>query len=86
MAAGGMKFTQWLSGENICSPSRAALMTGRHAVRNGVYGNLTNAVPGTGDHRVFHPNAYGHLIDTEITVAERLRSEANYTTGMVGKW
>ena len=83
MRSEGVKFTQWLSGENICSPSRASLLTGRHAIRTGVYGNMSKIPAGTGDHRVFHPNSYGHLADEELTLPEMLRDHAGYATGMV---
>lgn len=38
MADEGMRFTQFYVGAAVCSPSRAALLTGRLAVRTGVYG------------------------------------------------
>ena len=38
MADEGMRFTQFYVGAAVCSPSRAALLTGRMAVRTGVYG------------------------------------------------
>lgn len=38
MAAEGMRFTQFYVGAAVCSPSRAALLTGRLGVRTGVYG------------------------------------------------
>ncbi|XP_065841649.1 N-acetylgalactosamine-6-sulfatase-like isoform X2 [Oscarella lobularis] len=85
MAAEGMKLTQYYSAHSICSPSRAALLTGRYALRSGIYGNLTKIPPGTGDHRVVHPNCYGGLPSSESTVAELLRQNG-YATMMIGKW
>jgi arylsulfatase len=58
--------------EASCTPSRAALMTGRHAVRTG---NAT--VP-------IDTPIYG-LVQWEVTMAEML-SDAGYVTGMFGKW
>lgn len=80
-----MKLTQWNTAHSICSPSRAALLTGRYAIRSGIYGNETHIEPGTGDHRVVHPNCYGGLPATELTIAEALK-EANYTSMAIGKW
>ena len=56
----------------VCSPTRAALMTGRYAVRTGVY-------------TVIPPNAKWGLQLEERTLAQALR-EAGYETAIVGKW
>ncbi|MBI4891169.1 MAG: sulfatase [Acidobacteria bacterium] len=72
MAAEGMKFTEWYSAAPVCTPSRAALLTGRYPVRSG----LT---------RVLFPYSEGGLPDTETTIAQHLKS-AGYRTAMVGKW
>ncbi|KAM8820200.1 arylsulfatase A [Eudromia elegans] len=73
LAAGGLRFTDFYSGAAVCSPSRAALLTGRLQTRSGVY-------PG-----VFNPDSRGGLPLAEVTVAEVLKA-AGYSTAMVGKW
>jgi arylsulfatase len=71
LAAESIRLTQFLV-EPGCTPSRAALMTGRYSIRSGL--SLVD-VPGS-------PIS---LPATEITMAEMLR-EAGYATAMFGKW
>ncbi|XP_025967228.2 arylsulfatase A isoform X1 [Dromaius novaehollandiae] len=73
MAARGLRFTDFYSSSPVCSPSRAALLTGRFQMRSGVY-------PG-----VFNPDSRGGLPLAETTIAEVLKAEG-YATAMVGKW
>lgn len=72
LAAEGMKLNEFYAPSSVCSPSRAGLLTGRHAVRLGI------------DH-VFMYNAHDGMDASEITIAEQLKS-VGYQTGMVGKW
>ncbi len=72
LAAEGMRFTDFYAASNTCSPSRAALLTGRYPLRSGV-----NAV-------LFHDTMEG-LPPEELTIAEVLYA-AGYNTAMVGKW
>lgn len=72
IAAEGIKFTSFYSASHVCSPSRAALMTGRLPQRMGIHG-------------VFFPESYTGMPTSEYTIAEMLK-EKGYATGMVGKW
>ena len=75
MAAEGLRFTDFYSGAEVCTPSRAALLTGRYALRSGM----------AGSRRVLFPNSKGGLPPAEVTLAEALKG-AGYATAHVGKW
>ena len=72
MAAGGVRFQQFYSASPVCSPSRAALMTGRYPTRVGIPG-------------VLFPDSTTGLPDSETTLAQTLKV-CNYTTMCIGKW
>ena len=74
LAKGGMRFTDYHSNGAVCSPTRAALLTGRYQQRCGINGVVTAA-----RHRETG------LALSEVTFAEVLKG-AGYTTGLFGKW
>ena len=76
MAAEGMRFTQFYSASPVCTPSRAALLTGRLPIRSGMCSDKR---------RVLFPNSSGGLPSSEITIAEALKTQG-YATACVGKW
>lgn len=72
IAKQGIKFTEFYSASSVCSPSRAALLTGRYPQRMGI-------------NTVFFPESFTGIPDKEITIPEILK-EKGYATGIVGKW
>jgi len=78
MAQEGMRFTQFYVAASVCTPSRAALMTGRYPLRTGLVGGL---LPG----RVLFPNDRVGLPSEEVTIAEVLK-QREYATMAIGKW
>jgi arylsulfatase A-like enzyme len=84
LANGGLRFTQAYAASTVCSPSRAAIMTGLHPARlkltNFLIGNRTEA-----DSPLLPAQWKTYLGSKEITLAQRLKS-MGYQTGMIGKW
>ncbi|MCH1409554.1 MAG: sulfatase [Verrucomicrobiales bacterium] len=76
LAAEGMMFTDFHTAASICSPSRAAFLTGAYPQRAGLYMGI-------------NPNRRAHwylgLHPDEITITEQFKQQG-YTTHMVGKW
>jgi uncharacterized sulfatase len=81
LAADGMTFTQAYAAAPVCSPTRAALMTGRFPARVGI----TNFIGGERRGRLLPAEYLRALPAAETTIAERLQA-AGFTTGIFGKW
>ncbi|MDW8307733.1 MAG: sulfatase [Verrucomicrobiales bacterium] len=77
MAAEGMRFTDFYMAGCVCTPSRAALLTGRLPIRNGMAGSHSTRVIGS--------RHTGGLPQSEITIARALRARG-YATMCIGKW
>jgi arylsulfatase A len=78
MAAEGIRFTDFYTAAPVCTPSRAALLTGRYPVRSGM-----TQFPGT--RGVLFPDSKGGLPQSEFTLAEALKP-LGYATAHIGKW
>ena len=72
LAVEGLKFTGHYSGNTVCTPSRAVLMTGMHSGRCHVRGNLGGEK--------------GAALDPKMTVLPEVFKAAGYVTGAFGKW
>nr|WKN37000.1 sulfatase-like hydrolase/transferase [Tunicatimonas sp. TK19036] len=75
LAKAGLKFTDFHSNGAVCTPTRAALLTGKYQQRVGMEGVIY----------VRGETRETGLDTTQVTFAELLR-QAGYATGMVGKW
>ncbi len=72
LAKQGVRFTDAYAAAPVCSPYRAALMTGQYPARVGITDYL-------------RPDDKNHLAPQYLTIAEVLR-KAGYATGIIGKW
>lgn len=81
MAAQGMTFTAAYAACPVCSPTRAALLTGQYPARL----HLTDYIPGARRGKLNPAEYLHHLPLEQVTLAESLRA-AGYATAFVGKW
>lgn len=87
LAAEAVRFTQAYSNCPVCSPSRAALLTGQHPGRVGFTGHIT----AIGRHRhpadsaILPPADFMYLRHELVTIAEALGA-AGYVSASIGKW
>ncbi|MFM8497963.1 MAG: sulfatase-like hydrolase/transferase [Planctomycetia bacterium] len=81
LATEGMLFTRGYAAAPVCSPTRAALVTGRHPARV----RITNFIAGDRRGTLMPADYVKSLPGSEVTVAERLQ-ERGYATGVFGKW
>ena len=72
LADEGMRLTSFYMAESVCTPSRAALLTGRYPFRSGM-------------EFVLGPDSNKGIPDTEFTLAEGLKTKG-YATAIFGKW
>ncbi|ELU11403.1 hypothetical protein CAPTEDRAFT_152949 [Capitella teleta] len=80
MAAEGLLLPDFYSANPLCSPSRAALLTGRLPIRNGFYSDNAHA------RNAYTPQTIvGGIPDEEILFPELLQ-KTGYTNKIIGKW
>jgi arylsulfatase A len=83
LARDGMRFTQAYAACTVCSPSRAALLTGQYPARLRVTDWIPGRLPQNPKLRI--PDWTKHLPLESITLAERLKADG-YVTASIGKW
>ena len=83
LAKKGMRFTQAYSACTVCSPTRAALLTGKYPARL----HITDWIPGAmpDNPKLLVPDWTKYLPASEKTIA-RYFKEAGYKTASIGKW
>ena len=83
LASQGVRFTDAYAAAPVCSPTRAAIMTGKHPARLGI----TDWIPGQRPpgRKLVGPPIPDHLPLEEVTIAEALK-RAGYATFLAGKW
>jgi arylsulfatase A-like enzyme len=84
LAAEGVRFTAAYCAQPICSPARAAILTGKAPARL----HLTTYLPGRPDcpsQKLLHPRMKTELPLQERTLAELL-APAGYASALIGKW
>ncbi len=83
----GMRFTDAYAPSPVCSPTRAAIMTGLSPARLHITNHLPHQDRFTPDDSKLLPaEMLDHLPLKYVTIAERLKNDAGYATAFIGKW
>ena len=86
LASEGMRFTDNYAAAPVCSPTRAAILTGLSPARLAITNHLPDQSRFTPDNpKVLPAKTLDHLSLEHVTIAERLQ-KAGYATGFIGKW
>ncbi|MFC4990983.1 arylsulfatase [Rubritalea tangerina] len=89
LAHDGIKFTQFYSGQNVCAPTRCALLTGKHMGNAAIRENSSHLRGKMPQFKVYQKQdgfpGQAPLPAEEVTVAEVLK-EKGYSTACIGKW
>ena len=87
LAKGGMRFTDAYAPAPVCSPTRAAIITGQSPARLQITNHLPHQDRFTPkDSKLLPAKMQNHLSLESETLAERLKKDAHYATAFIGKW
>ncbi|NXD07480.1 ARSD Arylsulfatase, partial [Nothocercus nigrocapillus] len=78
LASEGVKLTQHIAAAPLCTPSRAAFLTGRYPIRSGM--------ASSNRYRALQWNSGSGGLPADETTFARLLQKQGYTTGLTGKW
>uniref|UniRef100_A0A803J3F4 Arylsulfatase family member H n=2 Tax=Xenopus tropicalis TaxID=8364 RepID=A0A803J3F4_XENTR len=79
LAREGVRLTHHIAAASLCTPSRAAFLTGRYPIRSGMTGH-------EGGYLVLMWSAVSGGLPTNETTFAKILQEQGYTTGIIGKW
>ncbi len=87
LAKDGIRFTDAYAPAPVCSPTRAAIMTGQSPARLKITNHLPHQDRFTPkDSKILPAQMLNHLPLKYVTLAERLKQDAGYATAFIGKW
>ena len=86
-ASQGIRFTDAYAAAPVCSPTRAAILTGHSPARSHITNHLPHQDRFTPKNSKLLPaKMKDHLPLESVTIAERLKQDAGYATAFIGKW
>ncbi len=85
LANDGLRFTDAYAAAPLCSPSRAAIMTGLHPITVNITEHIHGNRPAGPNQKLQTPPIAQHL-DLEFTTIAELLKQRQYQTGFIGKW
>tara|TARA_B100001057_G_scaffold446418_1_gene484949 strand:+ start:1523 stop:2878 length:1356 start_codon:yes stop_codon:yes gene_type:complete len=87
LAKSGIRFTDAYAPAPVCSPTRAAIMTGQSPARIQITNHLPHQDRFTPKSSKLLPaRMLNHLPLKYVTLAEKLKKDAGYATAFIGKW